>query len=187
MSNPLFFLDIDGVVNVLHGKLQKHGHWTEWEKVKIPAFNKSINEVVEYPITYSPQLIEQINELSRKVEIRWLTDWEGEAFTSFAPHVGLLPFAVAERLPSDGEVRLGNFSRRWWKLDVIRRSIETEKRSILWCDDSIYSGDRKIVSEELAHIGRRLYCPNISESLGLRPSMFDEMDRFLLEIDLENA
>jgi hypothetical protein len=131
---PVWFLDIDGVINVLPSnrnniKQPHHRIWDTWENISIEGF----------PIIYSPELIEGINQLSDIVNIVWLTTWRNKAVSLFAPAVGLKNFPVRDSFGSH-IVRSGflrTTQERWWKLNAVTEDIDTHARPIVWTDDLI--------------------------------------------------
>lgn len=113
---PIWFLDIDGVVNALE---------------PADGLVRTTAECMghQFTIHYSPEVVEVINAAHRAglVEVRWLSTWEQEARTSFAPAVGLDDFA-AYSIP-DGD------TGRWYKADVVDRVVAEEGRPFVWTDD----------------------------------------------------
>ncbi|NRQ50414.1 hypothetical protein [Aeromicrobium stalagmiti] len=118
MSTPIWFLDIDGVVNAAGTDLPPHLARTE-----------ATTAGTAWPIHYSPDVIEFINMVHRAgfAEVRWLTTWSQDARTSLAPAVGLDDFTAYEMYDSDG----------WWKAEVVATSVKDERRPIIWTDDDI--------------------------------------------------
>lgn len=122
MTVPIWFLDIDGVVNAAGLDLPPH-------LVRTDATTAGTT----WPIHYSPEVIEFINTVHRSglAEIRWLTTWEQDARTSFAPAVGLDEFLAYDMYDGDG----------WWKAEIVAASVADEKRPIIWTDDDITASD----------------------------------------------
>ena len=92
MTSPIWFLDIDGVVNAAGLDLPPH-------LVRTDATTAGTT----WPIHYSPQVVEFINMVHRGglAEVRWLTTWGQDARMSFAlvePAVEPIAQAVAALL-----------------------------------------------------------------------------------------
>ncbi|AXT85120.1 hypothetical protein C6I20_07955 [Aeromicrobium sp. A1-2] len=118
MTTPIWFLDIDGVVNAAGIDLPTHLTRTE-----------ATTAGTTWPIHYSSEIVDFINMVHRGglAEIRWLTTWGPDARTSFAPAVGLDDFTAYEMYDSEG----------WWKAEIVAACIARESRPIIWTDDDI--------------------------------------------------
>lgn len=122
-GRPIWFLDIDGVINALDPR---------------PGLLATTAETAgrEWPIHYSPEVVDFINLCHRSgvVEVRWLTTWEQDAHRSLAPAVGLDAFPAYnipdEDSPSD-----------WWKADIVARVRAEEGRPFIWTDDDLTSAE----------------------------------------------
>lgn len=122
MAKPVWFLDIDGVIN----SWPKPPEQTDWEFKNV--------EILGYPIWYAPELIESIDRLheSGDVEVRWLTTWEHRANEAFAPGVGLRNRFEVHENPWRG------FGPGWWKADVVENFRQSNPGTpIIWTDDDI--------------------------------------------------
>lgn len=122
MTTPIWFLDIDGVVNAAGMDLPDHLLRTE-----------ATTQGTTWPIHYSPEVVEFINMIHRSglAEVRWLTTWGQDARTSFAPAVGLDDFMAYDMYDSED----------WWKSEIVAASIADEQRPIIWTDDEITAAD----------------------------------------------
>jgi hypothetical protein len=122
MTVPIWFLDIDGVVNAAGADLPRHLTRTE-----------ATTAGTTWPIHYSPEVVDFINMMHRNglVEVRWLTTWGQDARTSFAPAVGLDEFAAYDMY--DGET--------WWKAEIVAASVTDEVRPFVWTDDDLIETD----------------------------------------------
>lgn len=132
-KKPIWFLDIDGVVNVLKWKTTSNKKpaylnlWETWEETTI----------LGYPILFSPELIKELNELSHHVQFKWLTTWKHDAPKHFAPQVGLNNFEVAVADGSEypnAHLFQGEY---WWKMNAVINSLNTEGAPVIWSDDDI--------------------------------------------------
>lgn len=122
MTTPIWFLDIDGVVNAAGPDLPDH-------LVRTDATTADTT----WPIHYSPDVVRFINMAHRMglVKIRWLTTWGQDARTSFAPAVGLDEFPAYDMYESED----------WWKAEIVAASIADEGRPVIWTDDDIAEDD----------------------------------------------
>lgn len=115
---PIWFLDIDGVVNAL---------------APGDGLVQTTAVCMDHPFTihYSPELVETINACHRAgiVEIRWLSTWEQEARASFARAVGVDDFHAYD-IPQED-------TGRWYKAEVVDQVIAREGRSFVWTDDEV--------------------------------------------------
>lgn len=118
MSIPIWFLDVDGVVNAAGKDVPAHLASTE-----------ATTEGIDWPIRYSPEVVDLINRVhrSRLAEVRWLTTWSQDARTSLAPAVGLDEFFSYDMYGGED----------WWKAEVVARSIAEEGRPVAWTDDDL--------------------------------------------------
>lgn len=156
-----WFLDIDGVLNII-GRPPRGG-WGRYEHTTITnAFSTQ-----GWPICYSATLVRLLNQLHQKgiVSFRWLTTWEHEAPTRFAPAVGLnLGAWIA------GEDH-GN-SQTWWKLDVFTESLSDATDLVIWTDDDIKNDRHARRVVDFLHPDQALViCPD--ERKGISPEDFD--------------
>lgn len=132
MSIPIWFLDIDGVINALDD-----GH--------LPHLTQTTARTMDtdWPIRYFPDVIEFINLVHRQglAEVRWLTTWGQDARTSLAPAVGLDDFYAYDLVDSTG----------WWKADIVGESIERDARRIVWTDDDLDTEDVSFLDGQTSH------------------------------------
>lgn len=119
---PVLMLDIDGVL----APLDRRQQGCTYRSVDAGGWQGAVTVVVE--------VIEALRDLitRRIVDARWLTSWENEARTCFAPAVGL------PRLPvygaSDAPVRADEV---WWKTGVVERYLAEAERRVMWVDDEL--------------------------------------------------
>jgi hypothetical protein len=122
VTTPIWFLDIDGIVNAAGLDLPPH-------LVRTDATTAG----TKWPIHYSPEVVAFINMVHRGglAEVRWLTTWGQDARTSFAPAVGLDEFFAYDMYDSED----------WWKAEIVAASVADEKRPFVWTDDDITADD----------------------------------------------
>ncbi len=164
-----WFMDIDGVLNVI-GKAPRGG-WGRYDYAHVMAFDG-----LAWPICYSTTLVRLLNRLHEKriVSFRWLTTWEHDAPTKFAPAVGLDlgNWIAGEDLGQSGT---------WWKLDIMVENLQDATSLVIWTDDDIkhFHHARRVV--DFLHPEQALViCPD--ERKGLTPEDFD-----LILSAIENA
>lgn len=131
-AKPLWFLDIDGVVNALR---PRNGL----------SATKARTSGETWPIHWSAEVVQLINTCHRSglAEVRWLTTWEQDAHLSLAPAVGLDPFPSYD-IPN------GSSRHGWWKADVVADVIGAERRPFVWTDDDLAVED---VAEMVDRLG----------------------------------
>ena len=125
MSIPIWFLDVDGVVNAL-ARPAPIGYQVTTAKTMGRGWR----------IAFSREVVDFINLVNREgfAEVRWLTTWEQDAHRELAPRVGLDTF-MAYDIPEDDS------TSGWWKADVVALSVAEEKRPIIWTDDELEQED----------------------------------------------
>lgn len=133
-DKPIWFLDIDGVINVPppysdngpdNNEIQYATH-PEWTKVMIGV----------YPIMYAHRVVDFINRMHRSglIRVEWLTSWNQTAVTDFAPAVGLDVFPVADSKGSEFIYPVEN----WWKYKAVEAVAGS--RDFIWTDDDLRTG-----------------------------------------------
>lgn len=126
MSAARIYLDVDGVLNAVSRHRPQWG-WGDPARV----------EVNGWPITYSPELVAVINNLSNApgLDIFWLTTWCHDAPSKLVPALGLLgsewPVVGYEHWKkSDPNI--------WWKLPAIQEHLDGFEGRVLWIDDDLH-------------------------------------------------
>jgi hypothetical protein len=124
-STPIWFLDIDGVVNAIADGIP-------------PGYQRTTAITLGrgWRIVYSPEVVDFINLANREgfAEVRWLTTWEQDTHRSLAPKVGLDAFPAYDIPDADS-------TSGWWKADVVAASIKEEGRAFVWTDDDLETED----------------------------------------------
>lgn len=160
-TKPYMLLDVDGVLNVWPYPLDREGH------VQI--------EVLGYPIWYQPAVIERINALADRVELRWLTTWRDRARDSLAPAVGLIDFPIV-----DHDIHQRDRHPRpldWWKMDAAEDLLADTDRPVIWCDDDM---DEHLQQEITRRYGAdRLCLVQPRTTPGLTLEMLDVIEAFV--------
>ncbi|MCL1869870.1 MAG: HAD domain-containing protein [Promicromonosporaceae bacterium] len=132
---PVWFLDIDGVVNAFPSWVTPHR--ADYERTEVAVSDGEIFGV--FPIQYRPSVVEFVNRAHREglAEVRWLTTWGRHARQAFAPAVGFDAFDVAADPPSAGGAFRSIYSRDWWKLGAIREAIGSSGHRFVFTDDDL--------------------------------------------------
>ena len=125
---PVWFLDIDGVINSYPAPkahmIKKYGEY------KLAIYG-------EYMLWYSPRVIDFINAVNASglVEVVWLTTWKDEAPREFAPRVGLDHFPTI----TDDSGADHSWGTDWWKWRRVRDFLGDNEgnRRVVWTDDDL--------------------------------------------------
>jgi hypothetical protein len=131
MAEPVLYLDVDGVLNVLGGQ----GDWDDLE-----LHHVTLNHGATYPLWLSRSMGRALRNLG--VEIRWATTWADEANEKISPLVDLPPDLVVTCRPAL------SWSRFKW--DAIRAEVEKERRPFIWIDDEAIPPGIRAWAAELA-------------------------------------
>lgn len=182
MNKPVWFLDIDGVIN---GDAQKPRYFDEWKKVFVPATNKWGN-TIDFPIHYAPALIDFINAMSEKVDIVWLTTWADQAITNFAPAVGITG-TFPEGFGLAGiDVDSKQYSGWGGMMNAKSRSVTIlgkgmfAGRPVIWTDDQAHKTLRKMVKSSLGEETPSLLI-SPAASTGINPWDMERITTFVAD------
>lgn len=139
-------IDVDGVINAV----TRSPDW-DW-----PADSMRRKKIAGFMITWSDQLISELNMLSVEddIEIFWLTTWQDLAVEKLAPNVGLSqglhwPVIGREQFRRDhdwtlGMPRLAQNLNDWWKLDAAQEHYNARRNRFVWIDDDLAYSDSAI-------------------------------------------
>lgn len=161
---PVLLLDVDGVLNACpwDGEFPNTHAEDTWSLVD------GIANGMVWPIRYSSVVIDRINAISERVDVRWLTTWKHDAPT-LGHKLGLREFPVQnEILPS---------RYAWWKMNQAAHVLEVEKRSIIWVDDDL-TYEWRYVSNEIAPDLPKCFV-NPSTDCGLTVKELDTIEQFI--------
>lgn len=161
-------IDIDGVLNAFSTvtTLERATGWTNWKHFSVhkkenPDFfkNESNPQVKSYHITYSLDLLKELERLSKdpNIEIQYLTTWGDYAHTVFAKRTKFdtsrkwkttNPFNPLSLFSKDNII-LGS----WWKHHyVYELARENPDKQVIFLDDDIldkHASERNVVSREI--------------------------------------
>jgi hypothetical protein len=160
---PIWFLDIDGVINAL-GFDDTAAPWEDMRSARIPSGDR------EYPFWYGQPVVEFVSaqvELGR--DVRWATTWLDEANTQVAPRLGLPQLEV---IPG----KIG-FSDHHYKWRAVRTAAEAG-HPIIWTDDYEVDKPRR---EHLLALGVPVLTIKPEETVGLVQRHLDLIDAFFVE------
>jgi len=128
VTKPIWYLDVDGVVNIAR-PIKPHDipdeHWRDVLVTKLP-------------IRYDQRVVDFINRVHRdgNAEIVWLTTWERKAIDDLAPVLELDEF----RLPSRSLRGFPEGAYGWWKWESVKHHTDEDDhdhRDIIWTDDDL--------------------------------------------------
>lgn len=163
-------LDVDGVLNAVRFGRPPQDGWPRHAKYKhifgryegAPMTGEAHGA---FPIRYSPDLVEALNELAARPEVamHWLTTWLDEARFGLAPRIGLN--GVDWPVLGKDERRLG--SPGWWKLAAARaHASEHPGVRIVWIDDDL---DDAEAQEWVGLMSSRVFAVRPESDVGLTP------------------
>ena len=178
-KRPVWFLDIDGVINAVSKIDNSHySRFSEWKEV----------EVNGYKIRYAPDVIDFINKMSDRVEVRFLTTWKNKAHEMLAPAVGLKEFPHDDSVGTyspNGSFNGGHHlpENRWWKLNVILDHIENGGEHFIWTDDDISIQARNYARRmaEFEGLETSILIPHMP--LGLEPWHLERIESFVANLE----
>lgn len=177
---PVWFIDVDGVINALPKPAQiiHETVYDSWQHTQVLTYN----------ILYSPELIANINRLSEMADIIWLTTWNGHAPTLLAPALGLhdFGFAKAEGTNSSFDLTGQEPTTRWWKLNAILEHLYHDQRPFIWTDDDISLEVRHAIQGRASFEGveNLLITPN--SNIGLTTRDTNLIESFIHRLSKEN-
>lgn len=168
MSAPVWYLDVDGVINALHRGPVRAGY----------EVTTAVAHGMEFEIRYRPAVVDFINDVSRRglAEVRWLTTWEGDARTSLAPVVGLDEFSAYR---DDRDLPPG----RWWKAEVVTQEFRRKGQQFLWTDDELVEECPAMFAP--AAVPWCAICPD--SHFGLDDAALEDITRFLARAEVAEA
>ncbi|MGH8861229.1 MAG: HAD domain-containing protein [Jatrophihabitantaceae bacterium] len=154
-ANPVWLLDIDGVVNALaHGPVRDSWPAELWVQHVVHADIPGTGRMA-LPILAATPVIDFITAVvdSGAVDVVWHSTWRAAAVTDLAPVLGLpsIPISVAPEWTHRPD-------HVWWKLPAAQRVVEAGRR-LVWTDDDIaVLGDQ--VAELYARADTLLIAPD---------------------------
>lgn len=172
MRKPVWFCDVDGVINAV-SKLDKthFKNFKDWKTVVVNG----------YTISYAEDVVNFMNRMSERVDIKMLTTWKYDSMTMLAPAIGLRTDLEVVDVPGIWSPLSLNDNRehRWWKLNAIIDNInDPDAADFIWTDDDIGSHDRNYVKRMSEFAG--LECLVITPHMGvaLEPEHLRRIEAF---------
>jgi hypothetical protein len=160
---PIIWLDVDGVVNICGNDVSL-------------TDTKTLNQcygncIVDWGVRYSPQIVAELNRLSKTCDIYWMTSWGHSARYQLAPAIGLDDFAV-------WECGKGN-CEQWENFD----------RPLIWIDDDLdeKAFDPSIREERIENVKRKfskllLVSACLEKGHGLAQRHINDIDQFIASL-----
>lgn len=173
MLKPLWFVDVDGVINALVDYANKphFGSYSDWQTINVNG----------YPIVFSPTMVQSINALSANIDIVFFSTWAEPAVRDLAPALGL---DIKSFLRSDGtnssfDYQGNDASKRWWKLNGILDHINNDQRPFIWTDDDMNNEVQRAIYGRAAFEGvdNLLIAPN--SKIGLTNQHMEMIEAFV--------
>lgn len=176
MDKPVWFLDIDGVINVPPPFSYDTGNNPKKRYATHPVWTKTV--IQEYDIMYAKRVIDFINRMhtSGLIQIQWLTTWNQYAVTDFAPEVGLPVFPVAGSKGSEFIYPVEN----WWKYMAVEAV--AGKRDFIWTDDDLRKGFAAPLEKKNREAGFESLVIAPHQSRGLNNLQLREIEEFATRV-----
>lgn len=183
MDDILILWDIDGTLNV-HGKAN---HWSgEWvtntvTRAESPSLFEHFPAKFEtIKLRVNQALMDDFSSLNAPhISHQWLSAWEQEASTLFAPKVG---FTAGEHWAA--VLPVGKEDSVWWKTEAVRAILETNpEQKVIWVDDLIDSTEtieehNRQLNEDFP---RRLAMVGLTAHHGVTPDVMNFIRRLAME------
>jgi hypothetical protein len=173
---PTWFLDVDGVINALSKIQQRHfNEFPTWEQKQVNGFT----------IRYSPEVVDFINRMSERVDIKWNTTWHHQAVDLLSPVLGLKPFEVAqaEGMASPGDYINHQAHNRWWKMNSVLEHIESGGLDFIWTDDHLTQTVRHHVRRQADFEGLESCMIIPDGEMGLTRGHLERIEKFVDTLD----
>lgn len=172
LRKPIWFCDVDGVINAV-AKLDKthFKNYTDWKTVVVNG----------YTICYAEEVVDFMNRMSNRVDIKMLTTWKYDSMTMLAPAIGLRTDLEVIDVPGVWSPLSMSIEResRWWKLNAIMDNINSpDGADFIWTDDDIGSTDRNYVKRMAEFEGLESLVITPHMGLGLEPEHLRRMEAF---------
>jgi hypothetical protein len=162
LADPVLYLDVDGVLNVLGGG----GDWEDFE-----LHHVTVNVGATYSLWLSRSMGRLLRDLG--IEIRWATTWADEANEKISPLVDLPTDLTVTCRPSL------SWSRFKWA--AIEAEVEKERRPFVWIDDEAIPSQTE-VREWATGLGVRCLLIKPDPYMGIRQDDIRLIEEFIREL-----
>lgn len=185
-TKPVWFLDVDGVINADKPYKNKWGNW----KHGVVHTRSLFDEPISLDIHWAQEVVDFLNNLMDTVDVVWLTSWSDTANTELVPLIGLnqtLPnaFTLAEFVvPSHPAWKEVWNLKRTTVRTLIGEGGKFEGRPFIWTDDDLDRSAR----QEFNYLGKRntLFVRPF-ETTGLIPADLKRITDFLQDLDRQET
>lgn len=133
IPKPLWYLDVDGVLNMVSSNKRP---------VDVPIENWKTGIARGFVIHWDTRVVDFINRVhdEGRAEFIWLTTWEGQANEFISPLLGLPYFSLPTmtQLQARQSYKFSDVTS-WWKWDVIQKDLASRNQfeNIIWTDDDL--------------------------------------------------
>lgn len=180
MAEIDWFTDIDGVINIFpsNNDAKNRGphlrQWKQWEQKEIDG----------YPITFSPNMVQQMNAVGESTNIHMLTTWYETSVSFFNPGVGLnsksyIPRKVGLNFPLTANQSNPNKEAEWWKLNAVKEHIEAHGNPFIWTDDQINGSIRRYINSVAQHMNIPCLIITPFPTMGIEKRQMDAIEKFI--------
>lgn len=175
------FCDVDGVINGVATLDKTHyKSFAEWKLV----------EVNGYTITYAPEVVDFLNNLGDRINLKMLTTWKYDSMTKLAPAIGLRTDLEVVDVPGSWSSIPMSISRenRWWKLNAILDHINSpDATDFIWADDDIGSYTRNYVKRMAEFEGLESLIITPHTGVALTREHLNRIEAFVEAFEKRNA
>lgn len=187
-ARPVWFLDVDGVINAGRRRPREWHGIGRWERKRVLTPTKDNRGPWE--INYSNEVVKFIHEMSKIVDVIWLTSWDNDADESLAPALFLprgLPNGFEMAQVDSGLIDFG----MWWRAKTLaiytlldkgdmnlpeEERVPFRDRKIIWTDDEII---RDSVEGLMKHADVQPLCIAPLDRDGLLPGNLDAIRAYV--------
>lgn len=181
MKRPTGFCDVDGVMNAVANLDKTHyKNFSEWKLVRVNG----------YTITYAPEVVDFLNNLADRIDLKMLTTWKYDSMTKLAPAIGLRTDLEVIDVPGSWSSLSMSHDRetRWWKLNAILDHIDSpDATDFIWIDDDLGSYDRNYVKRMAEFEGLESLLITPHTGVALTREHLNRIESFVEAFEKRNA
>lgn len=179
-NKPLWFLDIDGVINAWQAYPKI---WSNWNNALVADVDLAGNPQ-QFPFVWAQEVVDFINSVADDVDVLVLSSWSEKFATALSPVLGLPAF------PNAMELAGVSLADAQYTSEVMRLKMRTvlslvahkdapyKGRPVVWTDDDFRKSARREVTTVLADWGSDCLFISPHESVGLRPEEVEKIAGF---------